>query len=467
MIKVFLLILALTFPFFHTYSQSIFIKLNVAECASCASVVNNVIKLVPTAKVVIKEEYLSDSLDVFERFNFFEFNKNILWSDSLYNLLSYHEYSEVLIIENNQVKFKKSFKDFSLPDFKSTYLGIQKARTFLFPSQFNLNARKNSFLAYNYVSRKYYVIDSLEQYYTVKYDDSLLKSIYLNDLKDSVSFHEYQKQYQGAWRPTIASAFLQNDSLLHSVIVTYRIKSVKGHDTTLSKNLTLLTIQNGTPCKTYVIDLTGLPVGYEIFEDEFVMHDGKLYIQAAFIVNGEVLNKKHRAQEDFKYLAEFKLQNGRFLFDRLYDYTLHKSTIEYGIFNNFFSYIYSNGYLTNKICNEVVDLTTMKKFDMPIPDSLFEMNRNSMSDSKLHYANVDLKYNDLTREFTLLYRIEDKYYVGRFSKAAKHFKRNEIILDKAALKNSNLRGICLSDDASSLVYSLKGEQRLLKMALFQ
>lgn len=438
-------------------AQNTLLKLSINDCKNCSLILENILNNSPKIPIVLKSEYESDSIDILNKFNISRYKKNIIWSDSLYSSFSNSDFSEIIILRNDTIKFRQELRNLDLKEYErniqlegAKYCGLK------LPKSFSIINNTNSIHIINLVTEKNYILNAKTlSIDTFKFNESNLKEIFFNHfgIRWKQELDNYKVMYTEHTQtlPSISALFLLNDSIAFATIITYSLQ-VNKHDSQAVKMFSIIKYNNTKVQSIFKLDL-GHKYNYGF--DEYSLFGTNDYLYIACMHESD-------SSKDKKVIAEFRLNKNTYELNKILDFQLPENYIKNGYNYNMIKCIYHNEYVTFPLSNFIIDVRSNKKIYIPFDKHFFDKNDNLLNQNsfKLNFAIWDLKHNNSKNEFSLIYNLDDYFYVAKFKDGDfkfisntkwKHYQDSEIT---PALSNDSKYIIYKEKNLNCLKYDL-------------
>jgi hypothetical protein len=325
------------------------------------------------------------------------------------------------------------------------------------PSRVSVHDCEHYMLMTNYISNQQLIYWKKTGVLTpVKVDTNMVKSIYLDFLKDEAEYTQYAKLMGRAqFRPHINSLCAYDDTTVLGCLVTYRINDtvVNGTDTTVNyRGMTsIVKISLNQKPELFFINDT-LPIeqhylNYELFSDK-----GIVYFRLTSDAEDIIARKG-----TIKMLARLQRKGKVYSVDRILPDTMNQYLVTSNVLLNCNSYFASNGFVLMSLSNYMTNLSTGDRITLPMPDSVFNNLRIDFKNFSISYLVYDLKYNKAENKCYLFYMLHDNVYAASFKPGAKVFDSNEMLYAFGSDFSEDLKTVCMSWDGNKMVYCMKDE----------
>jgi hypothetical protein len=290
----------------------------------------------------------------------------------------------------------------------------------------------------------------------VKVDTNMVKSIYLDFLKDEGEYTQYAKLMGRAqFRPFIESLCAYDDTTVLGCLVTYKRDDtvVNGTDTTINytrmKSIVKICL-NQKPELFFVNE--ALPIEQHYISSDLFSDKGIVYFRLTSDPEDIIARKG-----TIKMLARLQRKGNVYSVDRILPDTMNQYLVTNNVLLNCNSYYASNGFALMSLSNYMSNLSTGERITLPMPDSVFNNLRIDFKNFSISYMVFDFKYNKAENKCYLLYMLHDTAYAASFKPGAKVFDTNEVryYLDSDFVQD--LKAACLSWDGKKIVYCMKDE----------
>lgn len=439
-------------------ANEVFVKLNFLDCIACTSSLERISAKVPGLSIVLPEDYMPDSTAVSEKFGLGRYRLKLIWSDSLYARLGSEMFSEVIIMRRGAMIWRSNLKNLDIDSFQH-YLGYGGC-PYELPRKFSVSGFGRGLMLNDYVNEKRYLLDPGHEKRSIEVPDTVVRHAYLHFLKDTAGYEDYSLQMKKdtKLRPSITAVMPVDDSTQKVIYRFFRLEEVSGEDSIYGKIIACVDLRNNRVTGIRLIDLSTIPreTGYN--EYNLFTHKGELYFSPLMKLTGTAQDMATR-----RVLAKLKLKDDWYVLDTVYGFSLPDRLISSKVGYNFFAFKYTAGYLTFPLSDYAIDLNTMSRIRLPFADSILNRNAGVMSDFKLRYYLDDFKYNKANGTFTVLYRIDETVYWGRFSAKAEMVSLGHVAFP--AGERDRLQSYCLAEEGRKIVYALKTGTCLLEKAI--
>ncbi|MFT4062726.1 MAG: hypothetical protein QM642_10270 [Edaphocola sp.] len=439
--------------------RNIVISFNPLDCINCTANIDQVFKMAPTAKIVIKQEFIADSASIVEKYGLGDYRENIVWNDALYEKFGHKPTSKVGVLDGNEVMWFGDLKTM-VPHELSQQIA-QSDCNVKFPSNISLYSYKDFFLVEDYLNRGFmiYADGALNK---ISLPDTLVKHIYLSVLLDTVSFNAYvylKKHPQ--FRPRIENVIpISKDSfkIIYSLLALDEV--VGGHDSMFESRYFII---EASPLKIHSItnieqsnNLQGCsfsPISGFCFNEKTYINVENIDVDKGgdYYFVGTLKNKKGNSRSE-----NHKLEVDRLPFN-LPQYLID-SKIKYGLLR----LINHKSFMTYPLSNKIFDLAINKTISLPFPEAYYRKNHNFKTDYKIYFTINDFKYREETKEFRVLYYLDGAMYVLKYSPEKNKVEHKKLPIDNSDVEKASC---CLSENGDKVVIKFKEKDCLEYMDL--
>lgn len=378
---IFLIVAQITALYGRSYGGSVLLKLNGLDCSNCISIIHYLQKkdfISHKFICVFQEDFKIDSLLFLEKFSIKKFSeKEIHFSDSIYEFYNNHHESELYILsDNNQILYSSSFKNVD-----------SKLFEFILNSDATINGFIDIKLDKHIIERKPYIYDSYMQKiifncwdkeYTYDIISKKTTEIRVNNkskdicykllFRDSADFQKKTIDYlikKGIFDLDISVAYtcMKNDTIAVCALLVPSI-DINGNDTIMEKRRLLA--EYNLKIEDFVSH-TQFPVLENMNERELY------YVKYIFFFkNNEMyflLHKKQKDSIDIYFLAETISNTNKLKINKTYHFP--NNYIKYKLYNNFNQIMCRNNLLSMIYSSQLYNLNSLKTIQIPLNDSFF------------------------------------------------------------------------------------------------
>jgi len=353
---------------------------------------------------------------------------------------------------------KQPVKDLSSPkDTSRTSKSLCLEAT---PNKMNFYDFKHYLLIRNPITMQQYVYWKKEQQLSpVSIDSDLVRSIYLDFLKDTGEYKDYMAvASKGQFKPKVVWLCPYDDSSVLGYLLTYRSDTtIEGKDTTIEYNqmLSVLEITAHRQARITYVD-ESLPIkSHYAGGQQFFSYKKYLYIKMSHDID-DILQERGV----IKLLARFQKKNNIYRLDRIEPESMSDYLVANKVFTHYNRYYHDNGYVLMSLSNYVLHLDTHEKIPVPVDDSVFRKLRINSKDLTIQYYVNDFKYNTAEKRFYVLYCLNDQFYAGCFKAGATSFEQLIFLFSMDSEFTRHTKDICLGWDGKQIIYGMKGDNCL-------
>lgn len=435
--------------------QKNYLKINVADCVNCVSVLSEILKKDPKITFVIHEKYLLDSVDLLEKFSLNRYASQTIWSGKLYDSLSKQFESEFIQYcgkeEVNRCGLRK-WNYFDCNNINSNSICIGGLS-----NQVIFRDYQSFILFRNYITNNHYIYSKkLKKITPLPIDSNMVRSIYLNYLRDTYMYNTYVKDYKLGLVPSpkIMSLCPLNDSTVLGALVTYVYEIESNSDTTYSQFISLVKI-NSSGNQELIFLNNRLSENNRFLQPQVFAYKNKIFAPIFSDIGAALKNNMNLVN-----LARFKIDQGQYKLDKFMPTELNDYLYKNDVNQNYNETYYDHGYSIMSLSNYILNLSTEEKIYLPLDDSIYQ-NIKMYPDLKgISYQLRDFKYNEMEKLFYIIYAHNNQYYYASFRPNGKTFKTKEFLYTYEGKFNNETKSVVLSWDGKKIIYQMKNEDCL-------
>lgn len=426
--KIFLLLILAIYQNVMWSQQELFISLSMNDCSNCYNGLALLQKLDLNVKVIIKEEFQSDSASIVDVFKLNHKNISLRFSDKWYNqLIGFQQQSTMHIIKDGFIIGTYLLKDGLSDEFVQNVNNLQKDQSVMayknafygFSTQ-DIVFSGNKMLLFKPKEAKVSILDRFNQDYN--------RTI---SLTDSLGMIAYKKYFKDDEKANEEVAFFKNRGYAHLCtpysVEVYNQKVYVGtslRTLAVSDNLED-TFEMGFQC-IYIFDMKGnfLHCGIveEIFDQkskEFNKHLFNEFIDTAYyvaVVNAFIpmdssvavsctkVDVNQRLKHD-NMLANFKMnKDGNYEFSYFYPF-------QYSELMQSYNYNY----------NRIFSSSDQQFFTIQLDDNIYDLGKNTIQQNRLSFNNKFdgniFNVNQVTYDFKVKDKVAYWIYLDKKEKA--------------------------------------------------
>lgn len=416
------LVCSLLLFYYSSKAINTYVTFNPLNCINCSSGLYALCNenVIPHIKLVLKEQYKEDINDINEKYSLDKFDKlSIIYSDSMFEMLSNQELDGELIITNNVGKelLRQNLKQIDLPGVRSYYIDDNAVQA----DSYCFAASNKKLGAFRVQGGFITMMDMYSRFTIASLDDTEEKLIKWND---SLKPKLYQALYKDSFRikypvineiitetptykPTISDVRVWDNS---TAMVLFSVKDyTKEEDSKISLStatvITKYSFKTNAYLDNYFFD-NSIPSTFFLWD--FFIENGRYFAQGLYYPNGIDKNEEY-------CLLELKCNEKTHSFS-LKAMTPVKQPVNYRerkvsgleeyntvVKNNLLAFVYDN---------KITRLDNMKRVQIPFAD---------FDNKPWNAYQVKDLYED-AGNYYVLYLTNNEHHILRFSKTGKDKK---------------------------------------------
>jgi len=290
---------------------------------------------------------------------------------------------------------------------------------------------------------------------SVPIDSALVKSIYIDFLKDPQQYSDYiAVAGKAQLKPKVKSLCPYDDSTVLGCMETFRSDTVIENGQVIvayTSIPSILEIGYNKPAKLSFVN-DSLPIAFHSLDFDILSYNKTLYCRLVPEIDALLQNKSQ-----LKMLARMKRHHSVYRVDSILPESINDYLITNEVYDNYNTVYFDQGFSLMSLSDHILNLETGEQMHLPIPDSVFRNVRMDPRTLLINYLVYDFKYNKAEQKFYIKYAIDHVYYVASFRPHATQFDTNELLYAFDSDFCKDLKNTCLSWDGKRIVYSMKGE----------
>ncbi len=421
----------------YTFSKSMILKISLYDCNTCyygITILQDSLLKHHNHIYLFESRYQPDSTALIERFNINRSGSFIIYSDSLYGVLSKNRMSELIITDSN------FHMQESMPIAKIEKSTIKNIRQMLntkhevpssfvidyLPADYTFKASSNQLIVKNQIDNSHAIYDSGNLKYKIKLNiDSIYQKIQ-SQYPGIDNGYDYKKFIVNdvSMKPQLNSLCVIDDSVSYGFATVFYIErydSVVYNDYLAKKELFLLQFVLGRVVTIFRIDQSKLlEKGYGINEY------GNFHISNQYVYYS-IGKLNYMNDTTSSCVARYKFNANELKFESI---TQISSAPIYKSHHPSFqdkSIMADDEILTMPFSNVLINLVTNKLYELPL-------SKNDIINTNPQFVNYGiwdiLKRN---KKIVLIYSIKKKLYIGQYDTETKYFLTQQLVMDDGSI----------------------------------
>jgi len=429
-----LFVLLVFYLFFATLSanKSVIIKINTGECLKCYAAqiyTNNLLKYT-TVKLAFPENFLK-----WERYIKMQFPVNtkdytIICCDSIYNKLPSNGPSQIYLFEGDELTYTCTMKEFAshFDEFLYKINGSLKANKSvplpdsIYFDQVEIKAIDDKFALFNSSMQELVLYNGMKFFYLTPDKINIYQLFPFFDRNNELADlyrqnHDLLAAY-GKANITISSVYLNQTHAMVLVQSPYIFHEESDRYGVKSKPFICKINLNNFDQHWFYLDDSNFPINWHpLYPLPIVdLSDDRLIIS--------IRTFESDPEKDLQYLASLKFQDDTLIFNNFLDYQMPEFHIKYEVYHDQLYPTCKRGILYHQFASDIIDLSSGEAFTLPIENSKFEINMQSLS-FEYDFIITDVVRNE--QNFRMLYRAMDgTCHLGSFNKSDNDYTSVEI-----------------------------------------
>jgi hypothetical protein len=441
-------------------SPTIYIKMNLADCASCTGYLKTVPRLLNNENSFCVYP-LEDSLysnEILESYSGLSALPNIIYSDSIINKLTKYPFSSLHVVKSGIEVFHCNIKEVG-----RSYNNIVNL---FFTDSVLIKGRIPSNNEWDYSSNTFCFLDNKNKSISTIEDFPLNTTISKIKITDQFSRHnlksnlteirynkslEIERSLRLSNPSKVVSFFMDKDTILAMFTNDIYFDTLFGTkmDTGILQAFSVLKLHHGNLIAIYPFG-GNIQIGdYRLAQRDFFYRDRNFY---ALILH------QNSELKDRNFLSNFEEKNQKLNFKRIYPFKIPEIHAKQNIGNNFMSFVLRYPFLINQISNEIYNLEDSSTHKLPInlgnPDFTNIKNFNVRIERLIWDMEIDDNFIHILSSF------KNEYFLSKINrKTLKLVSENRVIksFDKLDLLGSPK--ICNNNE---IWYLVKGNNYLYR-----